>query len=87
MIRNLEVLETVVSMEYIKHDCFGEKLQKKGVSLWDVDPSSKVLHHVREMARDIRVVLERQYALHINMTKSELDNLAVKTGDIHVLFA
>ena len=32
------------------------------------------------MARDIRLVLERQYTMHFNMTDSELTNYAAKTG-------
>ena len=79
VVRSLEDLEKVLTVDCITHDCF-QKLLIKEPSLWDVDPSSKVMHLVCEMARDIRLVLERQYTVHFNMTDSELTNYAAKTG-------
>ena len=76
---SLKDLETTRTVDSIKHDCF-QKLLIKESSLWDVDPSSNVMHLVREMARSIRLVLERQYTVHFELTESELTDYAAKTG-------
>ena len=76
---SLKDLETTCTVDCIKHDCF-QKLLIKESSLWNVDPSSNVMHLVREMARDIRLVLERQYTVHFEKTDSELTDYDAKTG-------
>ena len=79
VITRLEDMAENTDIRNITVDCFGTLLLKTSV-MWEVNADSNVNFHIREIAKYVRIVLERQYQSYLKLSPDDIEKMHSTTG-------